>query len=200
MLTPGRRRLESRRRRWPAAAGARATTDVDRTPTRRQRRVPARRRAASCSRRRCGSARSAATGRDRSSRRRRSSTPTGLTVRQHFATSDDGTRVPYFVVGDPDGGRRARRCSTATAASRSRCTPRYSARHRPRLAGARRHLRGRQHPRRRRVRPALAPGRAEGQPAARVRGLRRRRRGPGRARHHLAARTSASRAAATAAC
>jgi prolyl oligopeptidase len=25
----------------------------------------------------------------------------GLTVRQFFATSDDGTRVPYFVVGDP---------------------------------------------------------------------------------------------------
>ncbi|WP_231935086.1 prolyl oligopeptidase family serine peptidase [Micromonospora viridifaciens] len=26
----------------------------------------------------------------------------GLTVRQHFATSPDGTRVPYFVVGNPD--------------------------------------------------------------------------------------------------
>ncbi|MFG1918636.1 prolyl oligopeptidase family protein [Micromonospora sp. NPDC048898] len=26
----------------------------------------------------------------------------GLTVRQFFATSADGTRVPYFVVGDPD--------------------------------------------------------------------------------------------------
>ncbi len=26
----------------------------------------------------------------------------GLTVRQHFATSDDGTRVPYFVVAGPD--------------------------------------------------------------------------------------------------
>jgi prolyl oligopeptidase len=27
---------------------------------------------------------------------------TGLEVRQHFATSDDGTQVPYFVVGPPD--------------------------------------------------------------------------------------------------
>ncbi|WP_104483264.1 prolyl oligopeptidase family serine peptidase [Actinokineospora auranticolor] len=26
----------------------------------------------------------------------------GLTVEQHFATSDDGTRVPYFVVAGPD--------------------------------------------------------------------------------------------------
>ena len=24
---------------------------------------------------------------------------TGLTVQQHFATSDDGTRVPYFLIG-----------------------------------------------------------------------------------------------------
>ncbi len=28
---------------------------------------------------------------------------TGLTVRQYFATSEDGTRVPYFVVGPEDG-------------------------------------------------------------------------------------------------
>ncbi|WP_231933589.1 prolyl oligopeptidase family serine peptidase [Micromonospora coxensis] len=28
--------------------------------------------------------------------------PDGLAVRQFFATSADGTRVPYFVVGDPD--------------------------------------------------------------------------------------------------
>ncbi len=30
----------------------------------------------------------------------------GLTVTQHFATSDDGTRVPYFVVGEADSGPR----------------------------------------------------------------------------------------------
>lgn len=29
--------------------------------------------------------------------------PAGLSVRQFFATSADGTRVPYFVVGQPDG-------------------------------------------------------------------------------------------------
>jgi prolyl oligopeptidase len=28
--------------------------------------------------------------------------PAGMAVRQFFATSDDGTRVPYFVVGEPD--------------------------------------------------------------------------------------------------
>ncbi len=28
----------------------------------------------------------------------------GLAVAQHFATSDDGTKVPYFVVGKPDSG------------------------------------------------------------------------------------------------
>ena len=30
--------------------------------------------------------------------------PAGMTVRQHFATSADGTRVPYFVVGRPGDG------------------------------------------------------------------------------------------------
>lgn len=30
--------------------------------------------------------------------------PTGLSVRQFFAVSADGTRVPYFVVGPADGG------------------------------------------------------------------------------------------------
>lgn len=29
---------------------------------------------------------------------------TGMTVAQHFATSDDGTKVPYFVVGQSDSG------------------------------------------------------------------------------------------------
>jgi len=31
---------------------------------------------------------------------------TGMTVSQHFATSDDGTQVPYFVVGQRDSGPR----------------------------------------------------------------------------------------------
>lgn len=30
--------------------------------------------------------------------------PAGMSVRQFFATSEDGTRIPYFVVGRPDGG------------------------------------------------------------------------------------------------
>jgi prolyl oligopeptidase len=29
---------------------------------------------------------------------------TGMAVSQHFATSDDGTKIPYFVVGPPDSG------------------------------------------------------------------------------------------------
>jgi prolyl oligopeptidase len=32
---------------------------------------------------------------------------TGLEARQFFATSDDGTKVPYFVVGAPDAGPEA---------------------------------------------------------------------------------------------
>jgi prolyl oligopeptidase len=49
----------------------------------------------------------------------------GMRVEQRFATSCDGTRVPYFVVW-PKGARptaATRPCSTATAASRSRCSP-----------------------------------------------------------------------------
>lgn len=49
---------------------------------------------------------------------------------------------------------------------------------RPRVAGARRHPRHRQHPGRRRVRTAVAPGRAPRRTAACVRGLRGRRRRP----------------------
>ena len=43
-------------------------------------------------------------------------------IEQHFVASDDGTRVPYFLVR-PKTSRltaRRRRCSMATAASRSR--------------------------------------------------------------------------------
>src|SRR5690606_37447117 len=46
--------------------------------------------------------------------------------------------------------------------------------------------RGRQHPRRRRIRPALAPGRAQGEPPQGLRGLRGGRAGPHRAQGHLA--------------
>ena len=44
-----------------------------------------------------------------------------ITVSQFFATSKDGTAIPYFVVGQRDDRRtRARRCSAATADSRCR--------------------------------------------------------------------------------
>ena len=44
-------------------------------------------------------------------------------IEQHFATSKDGTRVPYFLVRaeEPEASTARRRpCCTATAASRSR--------------------------------------------------------------------------------
>ena len=44
---------------------------------------------------------------------------TTSTVAQHFATSEDGTAIPYFVVGHRDAhAGPARRCSAATADSR----------------------------------------------------------------------------------
>ena len=52
--------------------------------------------------------------------RRRSSTPTDIEVTQHFATSADGTAIPYFVVGHRARMDRDRRCSAATADSRIR--------------------------------------------------------------------------------
>ena len=44
--------------------------------------------------------------------------PTDMEVTQHFATSDDGTRIPYFVVGQ-NGSGPAPTLSAATADSRS---------------------------------------------------------------------------------
>ncbi|RZU76750.1 prolyl oligopeptidase family protein [Micromonospora kangleipakensis] len=88
----------------------------------------------------------------------------GMTVRQFFAASADGTRVPYFVVGDP--AHPGRRCSPGTADTNPDALIRR--RHRPLLAGLRRHVRGGQHPGRRRVRPRMAPGRAAGESAAGV--------------------------------
>ena len=43
-----------------------------------------------------------------------------LTVTQHFATSNDGTAIPYFVVGHRHTRPRGRRCWAATAVSRCR--------------------------------------------------------------------------------
>lgn len=48
----------------------------------------------------------------------------GLAAEQFFATSQDGTRVPYFVIGpDPSPPAPDPPCSTATAASRSLSPP-----------------------------------------------------------------------------
>ena len=103
--------------------------------------------------------------------RRRSSTPTGIEVTQHFATSADGTRVPYFVVGT----EARRRTAAPTLLNgyggfENSMTPGYGGGPGPGVARARRHVRGGQHPRRRRVRPALAhAGAARGAGTGRTR-------------------------------
>jgi prolyl oligopeptidase len=50
---------------------------------------------------------------------------TGLSVRQFFATSADGTRVPYFVVG-PDGGASGPTLLTGYGGFEVSLTPSYS--------------------------------------------------------------------------
>ena len=127
---------------------------------------------------------------------------TGLAVSQHETTSKDGTRVPYFQV--------ARKSLTLDGKNPTllygyggfevSMIPGYNG-----GVGAAWLEQGgvyvaRQHPRRRRVRPEVAPGRAQGEPPAGLRGLHRRGRGPDPAQGHLDRRTSASRAAPTAAC
>ncbi|GIX17237.1 MAG: hypothetical protein KatS3mg119_1423 [Rhodothalassiaceae bacterium] len=95
-------------------------------------------------------------------------------VEQFFAESEDGTQVPYFLIHrrdmplrrhDADDPLRLRRL-------RDRAHPAVSLAARDRVAARGGRLCGRQHPRRRRVRPALAPGGAEGEPAEGLCGLR----------------------------
>ena len=91
--------------------------------------------------------------------------------------------VPYFVVRREGFGRRpAPTLLYGYGGFEMSMTPWYSGLRGRAVAGAGRCLGARQHPRRRRVRPGLAPGGAEGEPAARLRRFRRRRRGSGRAR------------------
>ena len=131
---------------------------------------------------------------------RRSSTPKTSRCTSISSPPSDGTSIPYFVVrpGEadgprPDAARRLRRIRDLRHAGLQR-------RARPAVAGARRHLRAGQHPRRRRVRARLAhPGDARG-PAPGRRGLRRGGSRSGGARHHHRRRSSARRAAATAGC
>ena len=126
----------------------------------------------------------------------------GLTVSQHEATSKDGTSVPYFQVSREELTLDGKNPTLlyGYGGFEISLTPGYNAVAGRGVAGEGRRLRRRQHPRRRRVRPAVAPGRAQGEPPPGLRGLHRRGRGPDpRARsprpQHLGI-----RAAATAAC
>ena len=82
---------------------------------------------------------------------------------------------------------KTRPCSTAMAGSRSSMLPGVPAQHRGGLAGAGRGLRRREHPRRRRVRTQVAPGRPQGESPQGLRRLHRRCRRPGSPQNHLAA-------------
>ena len=100
-------------------------------------------------------------------------------VEQFEAVSADGAKVPYFVVRPRelvfDGS--APTLLYGYGGFQVSMTPAYSRRAGQIMARARRRLCRRQYPRRRRVRPGLAPGGAQGTPAARLRRFHRRRRG-----------------------
>ena len=119
---------------------------------------------------------------------------------QHFATSADGTQVPYFLLAPKDmpldgsqptlldgyGGfeisltpayiQQLPLTLAPTPTPNTTPTPyplpQVLGRSWRRVARARRRQGHRQHPRRRRVRPALAPGGAAREAAQGVRGLR----------------------------
>ena len=108
-------------RRRLADVPALSDAAVSWTPTRtsRDEYLP-RRRPASSSPPRCTAARPAAGHRDVLKQAPARFDTAGLAVRQYFATSADGTRVPYFVVGPERlAPAPAPPCSTGTAASRS---------------------------------------------------------------------------------
>jgi hypothetical protein len=113
----------------------------------------------------------------------------GIEVEQREAISKDGTKVPYFQVGragmKTDGKNPT--LLYGYGGFEIALTPGYHAARRCGLAGARRHLRSGQHPRWRRVRPTLAPGRGAAESPARLRRLRGHRRRPHQARRHVAA-------------
>jgi len=83
-------------------------------------------------------------------------------VEQHFATSDDGTRVPYFLVRPKDLHTNA---IIWLWWFRDFIDAELFRRHRQGLAGTWRGVCGGQYPRWRRIRPRLAPGRTQGQSA-----------------------------------
>ncbi len=125
-----------------------------------------------------------------------------LAISQHEAVSKDGTHVPYFQVS---------RKNVATDGTNPTLlygyggfeismTPDYGGAERGGMAREGRRLPSRQHPRRRRVRTGVAPRRPQGESPQGLRGLHRRRGRRHRAEAHLDTHTSASWAAATAAC
>ena len=92
----------------------------------------------------------------------------GLETRQFFAASKDGTRIPYFQVSRKDlaRGRQQPGVLTGYGGFEVPLLPGYDPQRGGGLAGAGWGVRGGQHPRRRRVRPGLAPGGPQAQPAA----------------------------------
>ena len=107
-----------------------------------------------------------------------------IVVTQNFATSADGTSIPYFVVGHRDAGGPGPTLLSGYGAYGMSMIPGYAGARGPAVAGPWRYLRSGEHPGRRRVWTRLAhPDHARGQTQGR-RGLRRRRRGSRGARHH----------------
>ena len=98
--------------------------------------------------------------------------PGGQPARGHVEGRDADPVLPGGPRRTSPSTARTPRCSTATAASRSRWCPATAAAW-ARLAREGRRLRGREHPRRRRVRPEVAPGGAQGEPPQGLRGLHR---------------------------
>ena len=107
-------------------------------------------------------------------------------TRQVFYHSKDGTRVPMFITARKgvtlDGSHPT--ILYAYGGFDIATLPAYQP-HRGRVAGARRHLRRGQHPRRQRVRRGLAPRRPAGQETERVRRLHRRGRVPDQGEVHV---------------
>ena len=110
----------------------------------------------------------------------------GLATEQFVATSKDGTKIPYFVTRS-----RASRGPPPTVlygygGFEISLTPGYSANFGMLWLTKGGVYRGRQHPRRRRVRPGLAPGGAPREPPEGLRRFPGRRRRSREARHHHA--------------
>ncbi len=153
--------------RWPSAT--RCATPTSSPPTR------------------CSWAAPAATGASRSRRCSPAFDASGMRAEQFFAASrrrHARALLRRLARAAPRPTAATRRCSTATAASEIAARAVVLARFRQRLVQARRRAGGGQHPRRRRVRAGVAPGRGQGQQAAQLRRLHRRGRRPDRPQDH----------------